>query len=134
PLFILMMSCTTGEGISENTDFFIGIWELKSATDEKGLDISVPAGIDIVFEDENDGLDFYGASSCNRYFGGISALKRNSLKIAGVGSTNRACTDSFEYYYLETLQKVNRYAVENNILYLFFNDAYFLFERPKSKE
>ena len=63
PLFILMMSCMTGEGISENTDFFIGIWELKSATDEKGRDISVPAGIDIVFEDENDGLDFYGGIS-----------------------------------------------------------------------
>ncbi len=69
-----------------------------------------------------------GFAGCNRYFGKFS-VKNNKLSFKQMGVTQIACPEQdtdFENRYLNSLNKVNNYSVENDTLYLRKDDRVLL--------
>jgi heat shock protein HslJ len=62
---------------------------------------------------------FTGNGGCNRLSGNYSLEKKGSVRFGEVISTKMSCTDiAFETTFLQTLNEVDRYTVEDNSLFL----------------
>lgn len=62
---------------------------------------------------------FNGTGGCNRISGNYEIAKRGSIKFSNVVSTKMLCTDQrFEDRFLEVLNEVDGYEVENNRMLL----------------
>lgn len=63
-----------------------------------------------------------GSTSCNKFFGNVN-LENNSFKVNNMGSTKMACKDmETESMFLETLNEVVSYKIENDYLKLLNED------------
>lgn len=62
---------------------------------------------------------FNGTGGCNRISGNYEIAKRGKIKFSNVVSAKMMCTDQkFEDRFLEVLNEVDGYAVENNRMFL----------------
>ena len=63
-----------------------------------------------------------GSTSCNKFFGNVN-LENNSFRVNNLGSTKMACKDmETETLFLETLNEVVSYKIENDYLKLLNED------------
>lgn len=61
-----------------------------------------------------------GNASCNSYFGDLSLDENNSISIQNIGTTRKHCNKmSAETYFLNILEKVNKYSATNSELSLY---------------
>lgn len=68
---------------------------------------------------EDQGLQAYGFSGCNRYFSGVTLLPE-SIRFNQPGSTMMACPEmNTEEMFLDLLSQVNAYEISNGELKLF---------------
>ncbi len=69
-----------------------------------------------------------GSTSCNKYFGNV-VIENNSFKVNTVGSTKMACKSmETEQLFLETLNEVTSYKIENDQLKLMSSDQSVIME------
>ena len=111
---------TTGPGVANLELLMHREWVLVSIG-PIGSEKSVGDAAAITLEfTENDRLQ--GSAGCNRYFGGYELGAGNSLSIGNTGSTMMMCPDeimNWEVRYLQALENISSYRIENNRLLLF---------------
>lgn len=118
---LTILSCKTGpvtdfnsvkQMIENNT------WLLQ---DESGTVVSYNNQEVSMNFDRTNGLQAVGFAGCNRYFSTVTLLPE-SIKFGQVGSTMMACPEmEGEQAFLDLLNQVNSYEVNNNELKLFQN-------------
>ncbi len=88
----------------------IGSSNVKLSQDEQKISLTLTEG----------NSNFSGYSGCNRYFGAYT-INEGELELGNAGVTMMACPDidmSTERKYLDNLNKVDSYRIEDDTLYL----------------
>ena len=116
-LSLSLISCSSTKGLdtaNSNQVLKNTKWELKSLNKK---DIKKVEKVAIInFEKENK---VFGNLGCNSFFGKVD-IKPNNINISKVGSTMMMCSDmSVEHDYLEVLDKVTTYKIEEDTLIFF---------------
>lgn len=104
--------------INQSIDFFQTEWQLIRVGAVKPKLTGTDNNVSILFSKDNS--HFAGFSGCNRYFGKFEVKKEN-LNLMDIGSTKIACPDndmSFENNFLNNLNKVTNYSINQDTLFL----------------
>ena len=124
--FACSVSKNESNNISEEPSLFGTEWKLERIGSSK-----------MKYEEERDRITLLmtmepenvsGFSACNRYFGKFS-IKKNKLVFKEMAATQMACPEqkmNLEDRYLQTLNKVNNYLIENDTLFLKNDDRVLL--------
>lgn len=99
-------------------------WVLESYGEPGNLQ-TVSEDAEITIEFKSDEPRFGGSAGCNRYFGGYE-MEDDELSTTGpIGSTEMWCEGKMEQedQYLQALQKVSMFIIEENRLQLFYDDG-----------
>lgn len=133
-VFVLLSSCSLSKKENtvkaDDTTLFYKEWKLvkmgtKNMKYEEGCE---PITILLTSEPEN----VSGFSGCNRYFGKF-ATKKNKLSFSQMACTQMACPQqdmNLESRYLQLLDKVNSFVMQDDTLMLMKDDKVLLiFER-----
>lgn len=103
---------------NQSIDFFQTEWQLIRVGAIKPKLTATDNNVSILFSKDNS--HFAGFSGCNRYFGKFE-VKKEDLRLMDIGSTKMACPDndmSFENNYLNNLNKVTNYSINEDTLFL----------------
>ena len=103
---------------NQSIDFFQTEWQLIRVGAIKPKLTATDNNVSILFSKDNS--HFAGFSGCNRYFGKFE-VKKEDLRLMDIGSTKMASPDndmSFENNYLNNLNKVTNYSINEDTLFL----------------
>lgn len=121
-LNIIATSCSVSKQenntISNEPSIFGTEWKLEKISSSKMKYNEENERITLLMTSEPENVS--GFSACNRYFGKFT-IKNNKLIFKEMSSTLMACpqqTMNIESKYMQTLDKVNNYVIENDTLYL----------------
>ena len=121
-LNIIATSCSVSKQenntISNEPSIFGTEWKLEKIGSSKMKYNEENERITLLMTSEPENVS--GFSACNRYFGKFT-IKSNKLIFKEMSSTLMACpqqTMNLESKYMQTLDKVNNYIIENDTLYL----------------
>jgi len=109
---------TKNELSLQKLDIFQTQWELIRMGASKPKLTGTDNKVSILFSKDNS--HFAGFSGCNRYSGKYE-IKKGNLLFDNIVSTKMACPEadmSFETNYLNTLNKVNNFAINGDTLFL----------------
>ncbi|MDY6912445.1 MAG: META domain-containing protein, partial [Chloroflexota bacterium] len=110
-------------------------WVLESYGEPGNLQ-TVSEDAEITIEFKSDEPRFGGSAGCNRYFGGYE-MEDDELSTTGpIGSTEMWCEGKMEQedQYLQALQKVSMFIIEENRLQLFYDEKSVLIFTLKEAE
>lgn len=109
---------TKNELSIQKLDIFQTQWELIRMGASKPNLTGTDNKVSILFSKDNS--HFAGFSGCNRYSGKYE-IKKESLLFDNIISTKMACPEAdmtFETNYINTLNKVNNFAINGDTLFL----------------
>ena len=116
-LLILFAGCGSLVKLSDTGVLYSNAWKLVKINGQTAVKpansndvtLAVVAGVN----------SFGGNSSCNQYFGNVT-VSGDRITFGDLGSTKMACDDmNLEINYFQALRKVDRFTVNNGILYLY---------------
>jgi len=103
--------------LSDSGVLYSNAWKLAKIN---GQNVVKPAGANDVTLAVVAGVNTFGGNStCNQYFGSV-AVSNDKITFSDLGSTKMACDDmNLEINYFQAIKKVDRFAVNNGVLYLY---------------
>ncbi len=116
-LLLLFAGCGSIVKLSDSGVLYSNAWKLVKINGQAAVKpansndvtLAVVAGVN----------SFGGNSSCNQYFGNVT-VSGDKITFGDLGSTKMACDDmNLEINYFQALKKVDRFTVNNGILYLY---------------
>lgn len=117
-------------GVSEKASLNGTTWKLVSMTAIP--DEAIAAEPD-AFTIEFNAADTmaYGRTNCNRFFGKYTTTEAGELHFGNMGATRMACPDmQYESEFLQMLDAVDRYAIEDGKLTVYANSVPLATFRP----
>jgi heat shock protein HslJ len=116
-LFLFLNACSPRQSALMSTESLQGTWKLSSINKESVNTIEYTNGTpELTFDVADKKVN--GSTGCNRVTGNFTVEKENSITFLPLASTRMFCPSDGEKKFLEVLQSVTHYKVNNDKLIL----------------